>query len=98
MPVTCLERNTMKNLKMQISTLVGSAPVAVLGVVLAGLVNGLSQPIITKQPTDQSVSLGASARFQVTATSTNPPIRYLWQFGFTNLTTQTNASLSLTNV
>jgi len=98
MPVTCLERNTMKDLKMQISTLVGSAPLAVLGVMLAGLVNGLSQPIITTQPANQSVSLGASAKFQVSATSTNQPIFYQWRFAAADLAGKTNSNLNLTNI
>jgi hypothetical protein len=45
---------------------------------------------------DQSVSLGASAKFQVAGTSTNPPIRYQWRFGATNLEGQTNSALLLT--
>jgi len=58
----------------------------------------LGQPTITKQPTSQSVSLGANVQFLVSATSTNPPLTYQWQLTATNLTAQTNAILNLTNV
>src|ERR1051326_4492154 len=57
-----------------------------------------AQPIITRQPVDQSVSLGASAKFQISATSTNPPILFQWQCAGTNVPTATKSSLTLTNI
>src|SRR5207253_3468194 len=60
--------------------------------------NGLAQPIITKQPTNQSVSLGASAKFQVSARTTAPPISYQWRLASASLDHQTSSSLSLTNI
>jgi len=62
------------------------------------LIDGLGQPIITRQPTNQSVSLGATASFRVTATTTNPPILFQWRFATTNLSAATNFSLTLTNI
>src|SRR5258708_7440521 len=32
-----------------------------------------AQPVITKQPTNLAVSLGANSKFEVSATSTKPP-------------------------
>jgi hypothetical protein len=57
-----------------------------------------AQPVITKQPVDQSVSLGASVKFQVSATTLQPPIIFQWQFGGTNLIGQTGSPLNLTNI
>ncbi|MGH7972214.1 MAG: immunoglobulin domain-containing protein, partial [Limisphaerales bacterium] len=57
-----------------------------------------AQPVITRQPTNQSVSLGASVSFQVSATTTNPPLHYQWRFATTNLPAATNASIILTNI
>src|SRR5437762_6751390 len=65
---------------------------------LASLAYAQAQPVITKQPTNRSVSLGASARFQVSATSTNPPILFQWRFATTNLSAATKSSLTLTNI
>ena len=61
--------------------------------------DGLAEPpIISTQPTNQSVSVGASAVFQVSARSTNGPIRYQWRFTGAELTGQTVSTLSLTNI
>jgi hypothetical protein len=57
-----------------------------------------AQPFVTNQPTNQSVSLGASVTFRVAGTSTNPPIIYQWRFASTNLNGQTSSSLNLTNI
>ncbi len=57
-----------------------------------------AQPTIVDQPTNQSVSLGASASFQVSTTTTNPPIKYQWRFATTNLPLATNFSLLLKNI
>lgn len=55
------------------------------------------QPVITKQPVDQSVSVGAIASFKVTATTAQPPLTYEWRFGAVPLSAMTN-TLVLSNV
>lgn len=64
----------------------------------AGLVKSDAQPVITRQPVNQSVSLGACVKFEVSATSTNPPILFQWRFATTNLSGATKSSLTLTNI
>ena len=55
-------------------------------------------PVITQQPTNQTVIQGSNAAFSVTATGT-APLSYQWWFNGTNiLSGATNASLTLTNV
>ena len=55
-------------------------------------------PVITVQPTDQTVVVGETALFTVTSSGTMP-LNYLWYFGVTNLlVSSTNATLTLTNV
>ena len=69
------------------------------GIFLGGLVIGLGgQPMITLQPTNQSVSLGATASFRVTAITTNPPLSFHWRFNTIDLDGKTNVSLTLTNI
>src|SRR5438128_2916034 len=66
---------------------------------LASILNSANaQPVITNQPTAQSVSLGASTKFQISATSASPPIRYQWRLALANLDGRTNATLTLTNI
>src|SRR5206468_4973283 len=65
---------------------------------LVALADARAQPRITTQPANQSVSLGASAKFQVFATSTNPPILFQWRFATTNLAGAAKSSLTLTNI
>jgi hypothetical protein len=62
-------------------------------------------PTITRQPTNQSVSLGGAVDLVVVATTTNPPISRQWQHAstnapitFTNLPGATNYLLRLNNV
>jgi hypothetical protein len=43
-----------------------------------------ADPTITRQPTNQSVSLGATVDLRVVATTTTPPISYQWQHAATN--------------
>ena len=54
-------------------------------------------PVITTQPTNQTVTVGGTASFSVTASGT-PPFSFLWRFGGTNISGATNATLNLTNV
>ncbi|MCL4181756.1 MAG: immunoglobulin domain-containing protein, partial [Verrucomicrobia bacterium] len=72
---------------------------------------GLSQlalaqdPIITQQPTNQTVYVGGNATMSVQATSTNGPVTYQWQradgavpVAFTNIPAAIGSLLSLSNV
>ncbi|MCI0536533.1 MAG: FG-GAP-like repeat-containing protein [Verrucomicrobiales bacterium] len=59
--------------------------------------NALGQPTITKQPADQSVSLGANVTFQTTATGA-APLNYQWHFNETEISGATNRAFILTNV
>jgi uncharacterized repeat protein (TIGR01451 family) len=54
-------------------------------------------PVMVAQPTNQSIRLGASAVFQVTAVGT-APLGYQWSFGGTNLVGATHNLLVITNV
>jgi hypothetical protein len=56
-----------------------------------------SIPIITTQPTNQTVVAGGVAAFSVTASSLLP-MSYQWTFNNTNLVGATNAALTLTGV
>src|SRR6185503_3950428 len=49
-------------------------------------------PVITTQPTNQTVFEGANASFIVVAGGT-PPLSYQWQFNGTNLNAATNSRL-----
>jgi len=53
-------------------------------------------PVITQQPTNQTVAVGGTATFTVAATGT-PPLFYQWNFGGTNIFGTTNTVLTLTN-
>ncbi|MCX6929312.1 MAG: FG-GAP-like repeat-containing protein, partial [Verrucomicrobia bacterium] len=66
--------------------------------ILLTSVKDYAEPVITGQTTDQSVSLGASALFQISATTTSAPILYQWRFLGSNLPLATNSSLGLTNI
>ena len=54
-------------------------------------------PVITTQPTNQTVTAGGTAAFSVTASGTLP-LCYQWKFNGTNLSGATNTTLVLTNV
>ena len=54
-------------------------------------------PFITTQPTNQTVTVGGTASFSVTASGT-PPLSYQWRFGGTDISRATNTTLILTNV
>ena len=56
-----------------------------------------SAPLITSQPTNQTVRVGGTATFTVMSGGTSP-LRYQWIFSGTNITMATNSSLILTNV
>ncbi|HTL16964.1 MAG TPA: immunoglobulin domain-containing protein [Patescibacteria group bacterium] len=52
----------------------------------------LAPPSITSQPVDQTIALGGTVTFKVTATGT-APLTYQWFFNGAELSGQTNASL-----
>ena len=53
-------------------------------------------PVITSQPTPQTVLAGGTASFSVTATGT-APLAYQWRFNGTNLAGATNTSHAIVN-
>src|ERR1041385_168626 len=55
-----------------------------------------SPPVITGQPANQTVALGANASFSVTA-SGSAPLSYRWQFNGAPISGATTASLTLSN-
>ena len=54
-------------------------------------------PVITSQPTNQTVFMGQPASFSVSASGT-PPLGYQWRFNTTNIVGATNASLLIASV
>ena len=66
--------------------------------ILFSATNAFAQPRITRQPTNLSLSIGATATFTVTATTTNGPITYQWCLQDAPLVNATNRSLILTNI
>ena len=54
-------------------------------------------PVITHQPTNQTVNLGQTTSFSVVATNTFP-LSYQWTFNSTNMPGATHSSLTLTNI
>ncbi len=62
----------------------------------AGKCSG-SPPTITTQPTNQTVFVGQTATFSVTASGT-APLHYQWSVGSSNILNATNATLTLANV
>jgi len=57
----------------------------------------LAPPLIITQPANQTMVVGGTANFSVTAIGT-PPLSYQWNFNGTNLAGATNPTLTLTNV
>jgi hypothetical protein len=60
------------------------------------VLSAFAPPVIIAQPTNQTVFVGGSATFSVTAGGT-PPLSYQWGFNGTNLIGATDSSLILTN-
>ena len=72
----------------------------VAGALMATLVTGFSQPVITQQPQSCTNAVGTTATFTVTATGTEP-LAYQWQKStgtWTDLAGCTDINLCLTNV
>jgi hypothetical protein len=53
-------------------------------------------PVITSQPANQTVSVGSTASFSVTANGT-PPLTYQWSFNGTNILGATGTTLTFAN-
>src|SRR5947209_1336994 len=68
-----------------------------ISLVLVGVAAGYAQPVITREPADQSVSLFADAIFRVTV-SGDAPLNYEWQFNDQPVRGMTNSLLTITNV
>lgn len=64
----------------------------------AGSAAGLAQPFITAQPTNQSVSIGASATFSVEVDPASLPVTYQWQKAGAALAGAASQVLTLTNI
>lgn len=93
------------------STLTFMAKPASAGVYWVTVTNGLGRvdssqafvtvlpnpPRITAQPMDQAVFTGSTAVFSVSATTTNPPLSFQWQFNGMNLLQATNDTLIISN-
>ncbi|MCI0746487.1 MAG: immunoglobulin domain-containing protein [Verrucomicrobia subdivision 3 bacterium] len=73
------------------------ANLLMLTALLAAATDISGRPVITQQPTNQMPSIGSNVTFSVTATGA-PPLTYQWRFNGTDLPSQTNSSLGLTNV
>jgi len=71
---------------------------ALAAAALAALVDLQAEVTITRQPTNQVVSLGAHATLEVTASSTVPPITYQWYDNGALQPHQTNRTLVLNNI
>ena len=63
----------------------------------AGKCYAPTAPVITSQPTNQTVTVSNSVTFAVTAGGTQP-LNYQWSFNGTNISGATNSSLALYNV
>jgi hypothetical protein len=63
-----------------------------------GFSQAFAAPIITTQPTNQSVSLGAKVIHLVSATTVAPPLSYQWRFNGTEIAGTTQRTLTLTNL
>ena len=70
----------------------------IVGTSFADVVSGAnSAPVITSQPTNQSVNVGANVTFTVIASGSPAPV-YQWKYSGTNLVNETNATLTLNGV
>jgi hypothetical protein len=90
-----MNEETRKKMNMKTKT-----NLLTVGILLAVLLNGFGQPVITTQPQDQTNYVGTTATLTVVATRTGS-VFYQWQkfsTGFADLAGHTNAVLSLTNV
>jgi glycerol uptake facilitator-like aquaporin len=72
--------------------------IGAVAIYLGTLGTAFSQPHITTQPTDQSVSLGAKVTHLVAGTTLAPPLSYQWRFNVAEIIGATARTLILTNI
>jgi hypothetical protein len=72
--------------------------IGAVAIYLGTLGTAFSQPHITTQPTDQSVSLGAKVTHLVAGTTLAPPLSYQWRFNDAEIIGATARTLILTNI
>ena len=71
---------------------------SICSILLAAAVSSAhAQPVITKQPTNQTASLFADATFRVTVTGV-APLSYQWRFNDGDLIGKTSTAMTVTNV
>jgi len=68
-----------------------------ISVITGFVLDALAQPVITKQPLNQTASLFGDATFRAIATG-DAPLSYQWRFNEIDLPAETNAILTVTNV
>src|SRR3954452_318966 len=83
----------MKKMKIKTNLLTST----VFAVFVAATVRCLGQPVITTQPTNQTVYTGDTARLRVVVTGVSP-FGYQWSFNDAELTSGTSASLALAGI
>jgi uncharacterized repeat protein (TIGR01451 family) len=86
-----VQLNESGNYMVQVSNTSGSTNS------MPAFLNVFQLPLITSQPVSQTVNVGQSASFSVSATG-NQPLRYQWSCNGVNILNATNALLTLTNV
>jgi len=89
--LTNLQLNSAGSYAVTISSLYGSTNSSNAVLIVQAL------PVISSQPTNQTVTAGYNANFSATVNGT-PPLVYQWRFNGTNISGATNSMLGLTNV
>jgi hypothetical protein len=90
--LTNVQTNQTGNYSVVIANALGSTNSANALLTVYGL-----PPLITAQPANQTVAVGQTASFSVTASGT-APLSYQWSVNGTNIVNGTNPTLTLTNV
>jgi gliding motility-associated-like protein/uncharacterized repeat protein (TIGR01451 family) len=90
-----IELNTGVNIEGRALTTTGALATAAITATMPPGCGGTTSPIIVTDPTDQTVCIGNSVSFVVSATGTN--LTYQWRLGTTNLVDGGSISGSQTN-
>ena len=91
--LTNVQLTNMGNYSVVVTNVVGSVTSSNAGLMV------LMPPVITQQPTNQTVNLGGTVTFSVTvSTNSTPPLSYQWYLNSGVLPNATNAVLTLTGV
>ncbi len=81
-----------------ITVLPASSSYAIIaGLQIAGITSATVAPVVTNQPTSQTVTAGGTGSFSVGASGT-APLSYQWQYGTTPIAGATGTTLTLANV